>query len=116
MRNHIWIRALDVPNLKYERLVDNSAKVVPLQVFGKFRLLLPYVVLHHNVCNQRRMWLCSVVNVDLVGAKVFVHSYNVGTKACVRLARNTRTSRNSKHRMLRDGSGSNHYQARARFV
>ena len=26
---------------KYERLVHNSAKVVPLQVLGKFSLLLP---------------------------------------------------------------------------
>ena len=43
MRNGIWVRTLNVLNLKYERLVHNSAKVVPLQVFGKFRLLLPYI-------------------------------------------------------------------------
>ena len=42
MRNCIWFRTLNVPNLKYERLDHNSAKVVPLQVFGKFSLLLPY--------------------------------------------------------------------------
>ena len=43
MRNGIWVRTLNVLNLKYGLLVHNSAKVVPLQVFGKFRLLLPYV-------------------------------------------------------------------------
>ena len=46
MRKGIWVRTLNVLNLKYERLVHNSAKVVPLQVFGKFSLLhgllLPY--------------------------------------------------------------------------
>ena len=40
MRNGIWVRTLNILNLKYERLVHKSAKVVPLQVFGKFRLLL----------------------------------------------------------------------------
>ena len=33
VRNRIWVRTLNVLNLKYERLVHNSAKVVPLQVF-----------------------------------------------------------------------------------
>ena len=42
MRNGIWVRTLNVLNLKYGLLVHNSAKVVPLQVFGKSRLLLPY--------------------------------------------------------------------------
>ena len=42
MREGIWFRTLNVLNLKYERLDHNSAKVVPLQVFGKFSLLLPY--------------------------------------------------------------------------
>ena len=40
----VWVSTLNVLNLKYERLVHNSAKVVPLQVFGKFSLLLPYIV------------------------------------------------------------------------
>ena len=34
---------MNVLNLKYGLLVHNSAKVVPLQVFGKFRLVLPYI-------------------------------------------------------------------------
>ena len=45
MRNGIWVRTLNVPNLNYERrerLVHNSAKVVPLQVFGKFSVFPPY--------------------------------------------------------------------------
>ena len=44
MRNGIWVRILpvNVLNLKYERLVHNSAKVVPLQVFGKFSVFSPY--------------------------------------------------------------------------
>ena len=36
MRNGIWVRILNVLNLQYERLVHNSAKVVSLQVSGKF--------------------------------------------------------------------------------
>ena len=42
MRNGIWVRILNVLNLKYERLVHNSAKVVSLQVFGKFSVFPPY--------------------------------------------------------------------------
>ena len=38
VRNCIWVRALNVLNLKYERLAHNSAKVVPLQVFGKLSM------------------------------------------------------------------------------
>ena len=37
---------LNVLNLKYERLVHNSAKVVSLQVFGKFSVFPPYMRLH----------------------------------------------------------------------
>ena len=47
MRNGIWVRTQTVLNLKYERLVHNSAKVVPLQVFGKFRLPLPYAPMRY---------------------------------------------------------------------
>ena len=36
---------LNVLNLRYGRLAHNSATVVPLQVFDKFRLLLPYLQL-----------------------------------------------------------------------
>ena len=42
MRNGIWVRILNVLNLNYERLGHNSAKVVPLQVFGKFSVSPPY--------------------------------------------------------------------------
>ena len=43
MRNVIiWVRILNVLNLKYERLAHNSAKVVSLQVFGKFSVFSPY--------------------------------------------------------------------------
>ena len=42
MRNSIWVRILNVQNLKCERLVHNSAKVVSLQVFGKFSVSPPY--------------------------------------------------------------------------
>ena len=44
MRNGIWVRILNVLNLKYERLVHNSAKVVSLQFFGKFSVFPPYAV------------------------------------------------------------------------
>ena len=45
VRNCIWVRILNVLNLKYERLVHNSAKVVSLQVFGKFSVFPPYTPL-----------------------------------------------------------------------
>jgi hypothetical protein len=49
VREGIWVRTLNVLNLKYERLVHNSAKVVPLQIVGKFSLLLPYVDIDHRL-------------------------------------------------------------------
>ena len=50
---------------------------------------------------------------------MFIHSYNAGTKACARLGCYMR-GRKNEHRMLRNGSGSCHFQtppicARSRF-
>ena len=41
-RKSIWVCIMNVLNLKYERRVHNSAKVPPLQAFGKFSVFPPY--------------------------------------------------------------------------
>ena len=54
MREGIWVRTLNVLNLKYERLVHNSAKVVPLQAFGKFSVSPPHRFTQRRKVSKRR--------------------------------------------------------------
>ena len=87
MREGIWFPALNVLNLKYERLVHNSAKVVSLQVFGKFSVFPPYMHLHLRSVHLRLfVSVYPFASICLLIAFVYLSASIIYLSICMRLS------------------------------